>query len=91
MQLYVGSTLDFIEEANLHTIAAKLGDAYYDDFRHRAGASECTSRYAQLRDNRIVVELQLPSSSARLDCIIFGRRARYARMLGRCAQEHRDI
>jgi len=85
VQLYAGSTLDFIEDANLHTIAEKIGDAYYDYFRHRAGASEFNSwqnslaalaqqiRYAQLRDNGIVVELQLPSSSARLDCIIFGK------------------
>jgi hypothetical protein len=85
VQLYAGSTLDFIEDANLHTIAVKIGDAYYDYFRHRAGASEFNSwqnslaalaqqiRYAQLRDNGIVVELQLPSSSARLDCIIFGK------------------
>ena len=85
MQLYAGSTTAFIEDANLHTIASKIGDAFYDYFRHRASASEFASwqnslsalsqqiRYSQLRDNGIVVELQLPSSSARLDCIIFGK------------------
>jgi hypothetical protein len=85
MQLYAGPSSAFIEEATLHLIAAKIGDAYYDYFRHRASASEFASwqnsltalaqqfRYANLLDNGVVVELQLPSSSARLDCLIFGK------------------
>jgi hypothetical protein len=87
VQLYAGSTEAFIDDATLHVVARKIGDAFYDYFRHRASASEFTSwqnslsalaqqiRYAQLLDNGIVVELQLPSSSARLDCIIFGKTA----------------
>jgi hypothetical protein len=88
VQLYAGSSRAFIEDATLRVIAAKIGDAYYDYFRHRASASEFASwqnslaalaqqfRYTNLLDNGVVVELQLPSSSARLDCLIFGASAR---------------
>lgn len=84
MQLYAGPSRSFIEDATLRVIAAKIGDAYYDYFRHRASASEFLSsqnslaalaqqfRYTALLDNGVVLELQLPSSSARLDCLVFG-------------------
>ena len=84
MQLYAGPSRAFIEDATLRVIAAKIGDAYYDYFRHRASASEFLSwqnslaalaqqfRYTGLLDNGVVLELQLPSSSARLDCLVFG-------------------
>lgn len=84
MQLYAGPSRSFIEDATLRVIAGKIGDAFYDYFRHRASASEFASwqnslaalaqqfRYANLLDNGVVLELQLPSSSARLDCLVFG-------------------
>ena len=84
MQLYAGTTRSFIEESNLRIVARKIGDAFYDYFRYRTSISELTSwqnslsalaqqlRYAHLLDNGIVIEMQLPSSSQRLDCLIFG-------------------
>ncbi len=86
MQLYAGSSRDFIDDATLRRIAAKIGDAFYNYFRYRASVSEFSSwqnsltalaqqfRYTGLLDNGVVIELQLPSSSARLDCLIFGAR-----------------
>ena len=85
MQLFAGSSDDFVEEAVQKQIAARLGDTYYDYYRFRASASEFTSwrnslsalayqlRYSRIRDHGVVLEMQLPLSSARLDAFIFGR------------------
>lgn len=85
MQLFAGSSNDFVEEAVQKLIAARLGDSYYDYYRFRASASEFTSwrnslsalahqlRYSNVRDHGVVLEMQLPLSSARLDAFIFGR------------------
>ena len=85
MQLFAGSSEDFVEEAVQKQIAARLGDTYYDYYRFRASASEFTSwrnslsalayqlRYSGVRDHGVVLEMQLPLSSARLDAFIFGR------------------
>ncbi len=87
MQLYAGSSRDFIEQAALKTIAEKIGDAFYDYYRFRASASEFNSwrnslaalatqfRYSGVLDHGVVVEMQLPLSSSRLDCLVFGRSA----------------
>jgi uncharacterized protein len=84
MQLYAGSSADFIQEATLKRVASRLGDAFYDYFRYRASASEFASwqnsllalaqqfRYCNMLDQGVVLELQLPYSSARLDCLVFG-------------------
>lgn len=62
----------------------RLGDAFYDYYRFRASGSEFTSwhnslsalahqlRYSGIRDDGVVLEMQLPLSSARLDAFIFG-------------------
>ena len=85
VQLYAGPSGEFIEEAVQKRIAEKLGDSFYDYYRFRASASEFTSwknslaalahqlRYSNMQDHGVVLELQLPSSSARLDCLVFGR------------------
>ena len=85
MQLFAGSTELFIDQAVLKQIAVRLGDAFYDYFRFRASASEFTSwqnslmalanqlRYSGVRDHGIVLEMQLPLSSARLDAFVFGK------------------
>ena len=84
MQLYAGPSEDFIDKAVQKQIAERLGDAFYDYFRFRASASEFNSwqnslvalaqqfRYSNVRDHGVVLEMQLPSSSARLDCLVFG-------------------
>jgi DUF2075 family protein len=85
MQLFAGSTEAFLDEAQQKTIAERLGKAFYDYYRFRAGASEFTSwqnsltalsfqlRYAGARDHGIILEMQLPLNSARLDAFIFGK------------------
>jgi hypothetical protein len=67
MQLYAGSTSDFITDAVQHRVAEKLGDSYYEYFRYRASASEFASwqnsltaltahlQYAGLRDQGIAL------------------------------------
>ncbi len=91
MQLYAGSSQDFIEDAVQKKIAEQLGDAFYDYFRFRASVSEFNSwrnsltalatqlRYSNVMDHGIVLEMQLPSSSARLDCLVFGHSSSGAR------------
>ena len=85
MQLFAGSSEVFIEDAAQKHIAEKLGDAFYDYYRFRASASEFNSwrnslsalanqlRYSGVRDHGVVLEMQLPLSSARLDAFVFGR------------------
>jgi hypothetical protein len=84
MQLFAGASEEFIDEAVQKTIAARLGDAFYDYYRFRASASEFMSwqnslralatqlRYSNIRDHGVVLEMQLPLSSSRLDCLVFG-------------------
>jgi hypothetical protein len=84
MHLYSGSTTDFVADATRNRMAEKLTDAFFDAFRYRPSQSEVHSwqnslramsqvvELADLTDNGIVVELQLPLSSRRLDCMITG-------------------
>jgi hypothetical protein len=85
MQLFAGPSAEFVDEAVQKTIAERLGDAFYDYYRFRASASEFLSwqnslramasqlRYSDMRDHGVVLEMQLPLSSSRLDCLVFGR------------------
>jgi len=87
MQLYAGSTNEFISDAVQHRLAEMLGESYYQYFRFRASASEFASwqnsltaltahlQYAGLRDQGIALELQLPLSSSRLDAMLTGHDA----------------
>lgn len=72
MQLYAGSTSEFMSDAVQHLVAEKLGNSYYEYYRFRASASEFNSwqnslsalntqlRYSNLTDNGIALELRLP-------------------------------
>ncbi len=85
MYLYSGSTIDFIGDATRSQLAAKIEERFTEHFRYRPSRSEVMSwqnslsRMSQvlvsgdLTDNGIVVELQLPLTSRRLDCMITGR------------------
>jgi hypothetical protein len=85
MQLYAGSSTDFITDSVQNVIAQKLGDSFYEYYRYRTSVSEMTSwqnslraltsqlQYTRLDDHGILLEMQLPLSSARLDCMITGR------------------
>jgi hypothetical protein len=77
-------TTDFVSDATHNRIAERLRTAFFDYFRYEPGPSEVNSwqnslramsdvvELASLDDHGIVVELQLPLSSKRLDCLLTG-------------------
>ena len=85
MQLYAGPSEDFLADSVQKQIAERLGDAFYNYYRFRASVSEFNSwknslmafaaqlRYSDVRDHGVVLEMQLPQSSARLDAFVFGQ------------------
>ncbi|MGP6188577.1 MAG: DNA/RNA helicase domain-containing protein [Vulcanimicrobiaceae bacterium] len=85
MQLYVGSTDEFVGDVTGHRITDRLRAAFYNYYGYQPAFSELNSwdnslaqmalalNAARLADNGIVVEMELPLSSARLDCLLFGR------------------
>ncbi len=84
VHLYSGSTIDFVEDATHNRIADKVAESFERYFRYEPTPSELQSwrsslhamsdvvRHGDLLDNGIVVELQLPLSSKRLDCMVTG-------------------
>jgi len=84
MHLYRGSTDQFVADAVRARLAGQLADRFFDEFRYRPSPSEVASwqnslramsdvlQLADLRDQGILVELQLPLTSRRLDCLITG-------------------
>lgn len=84
MQLYRGTTEQFIGDAVRNRLASQLADRFFTEFRYRPGQSEVMSwqnslramsdvlSLAGLRDQGILVELQLPLTSRRLDCMVTG-------------------
>jgi DUF2075 family protein len=84
MQLYSGTTGSLIEDSTKNRIAAKLSDAFFYHFRFRPPESEVNSwrnslraacqvfQSAELLHNGVALELQLPLTSKRLDCLITG-------------------
>lgn len=84
MRLYCGSTEQFVNDTVQHTIAEKLKVNFQSFFGYPPSVSELRSwqnslqaltvqlMYANLRDHGIILEMQLPLSSARLDCMITG-------------------
>ncbi len=85
MQLYTGTSKQFIEDAVQNRIGEKLKYSFFQHFRYQPPQSEVTSwqnslramcnvlQYASLTDHGIVLEYQLPLSSKRLDCMITGK------------------
>ncbi len=84
MHLYRGSTDQFIGDAVRNRLAARLSERFFHEFRYRPSTSEVASwqnslramadvlQLAELTDQGILVELQLPLTSKRLDCLITG-------------------
>ena len=84
MHLYRGTTQQFIGDAVRNRLASQLADRFFDEFRYRPSPSEVTSWQnsframsdvlvlADLTDQGILVELKLPLTSKRLDCLITG-------------------
>jgi DUF2075 family protein len=84
MQLYAGSSSQFIQDTIQNQIAGKLEDSFFRHFRFRPSPGEVTSwqnslravcqvfEGARLDDHGVLLEYQLPMSSKRLDCMVCG-------------------
>src|SRR5579859_3717464 len=84
MRLYSGTTQSLIEDTTFNRIATKLKDAFFQEFRFQPSVSEVNSwnnslravsqvfQAASLMDNGVLLELQLPLTSKRLDCLVSG-------------------
>jgi hypothetical protein len=84
MHLYRGSTNQFVGDALRARLAGQLADRFFDEYRYRPAESEVRAwqnslramadvlQLADLRDQGILVELRLPLTSKRLDCLITG-------------------
>jgi len=85
MQLYVGTTTDFVRESIHNAIAQRLSQAFEAHYRYRPSPGEYRSwqnslsslseviREGRLTDQGILLEYQLPLSSKRLDAMLTGR------------------
>lgn len=90
MRLYAGTSRQFIEDAVQNSVAEKLRAAFFEHFRFNPGPGEIASwrnslsrmkdvmERAELTDNGVILEYQLPLSSKRLDCLITGTDAKAA-------------
>ncbi|MBC5765126.1 DNA/RNA helicase domain-containing protein [Ramlibacter albus] len=84
MQLYAGSSTDFVSQTTRNAIAGRLQQAFVDAFHFKPSPHEVQSwqnslfRMASVlekgafEDHGILLEYQLPLSSKRLDCMITG-------------------
>ena len=89
MELYRGTTKQFVRDVNQHTIAEKLNVSFEQAYRYHVGVSELMSwqnslmalalqiMHTGLNDHGVILEMQLPLTSARLDCLITGRDAQH--------------
>jgi len=84
MRLYSGTTKSLIEDSTFNRIAPKLKDAFFNEFRYQPSVAEVNSwnnslraisqvfQAASLLDHGVLLELQLPITSKRLDCLVTG-------------------
>jgi len=87
MRLFAGTSQQFIEDTIQNQIAEKLKLAFFNYFRYHPSHSEINSwrnslravsqvvQFANLLNQGIILEYQLPLTSRRLDCLICGRDA----------------
>jgi len=85
VQLYSGSSSQFIEDTVQNQIAEKLRLSFFDHYRYNPAPSEITSwrnsltrikdvfQKLDFTDHGVILEYQLPLSSKRLDCLITGK------------------
>jgi DUF2075 family protein len=85
MQLYVGTSKDFISDATRNGIATKLQRAFLYAFHYSPSTQEVQSwqnslfrmafalQQGNMLDHGVLLEYQLPLSSRRLDCMVTGQ------------------
>lgn len=84
MRLYSGSTNGLIDDCTHNRVAFKLKEAFFQEFRYNPPSSEVNAWNNSLRAlsqvfqltgllrHGILLELQLPLTSKRLDCLVTG-------------------
>lgn len=84
MQLYAGSSGQFIDDAVQNQIARKLEASFFDYYRYKPSPGEVKSwqnslsrmcmvlQHGGFKDQGVILEYQLPLSSKRLDCMVTG-------------------
>src|ERR1039458_1254842 len=84
MRLYSGTTKSLIDDSTCNRITTKLKDAFFAEFRYQPSVGEVNSwnhslravsqvfQMASLLDHGVLLELQLPLTSKRLDCLVTG-------------------
>ena len=87
MQLYAGTSKDFINEATRNGIASKLQSEFLSAFHYKPAIQEVQSwqnslyrmavalQQGNFLDHGVLLEYQLPLSSRRLDCMVAGENA----------------
>ena len=85
MRLYSGTITQFSEDTAYNRIADKLRNSFFEYFHYYPNSAEINSwqnslraissvfQLANLTDNGIILEYQLPQTSKRLDCLVCGR------------------
>src|SRR5579872_189767 len=85
MQLYCGTSKEFVEDTTLNRVASMLASSWSSYFGYPPSISELRSwensfralalqiNYSKLLDHGIILEMRLPLTSARLDCLLAGR------------------
>ena len=87
MRLFAGTSEQFVEDTIQNQIAEKLKLAFFNYFRYYPSHSELNSwrnslravslvfSHADLTDQGVILEYQLPMTSRRLDCLVCGKDA----------------
>jgi DUF2075 family protein len=87
MQLYAGTSRDFVADALHEALTHRLETRFVEEYRFRPSEGEVRAwrsslesmasaiRSARLDDHGVLVEYQLPLTSRRLDCMITGHSA----------------
>jgi hypothetical protein len=85
LRLYSGLSQEFIADSARNQIAEKLKSAFFNYFRFQPSPGEVESwrnslramaqvlALAELHDNGVLLEYQLPQTSRRLDCLLCGK------------------
>jgi len=85
MQLYAGTSQQFITDNIQNQISEKLKNAFFSYYMYKPPPAEINSwrnslrsmsqvlQYTNLVDHGVILEYQLPLTSKRLDCMITGR------------------
>ena len=87
MELYSGTSVDFIDQTQKNQIAGRIADQFFEHFRYKPNENEVRSwqnslvrvasvmELGNFRDQGVIVEYQLPLTSKRLDVMITGHGA----------------